>query len=114
MPTNLANVSQALFEDFSKKILFRLIGFISKGLTRVLPSEFRMATVLFDLETSIPTAIIEIPPLTVVFDWIQPFKIHSYSLVKRELCPNLLNRMQNNEGWLTHLLSGVMSQLDIS
>ena len=48
------------------------------------------------------------------FDWIQLFRIHSYSLVKRELCPNLLNRMQNNEGWLTHFRTGVVSQFQIS
>ena len=47
------------------------------------------------------------------FDWIQLFRIHSYSLVKRELCPNLLNRMQNNEGWLTHFTAGVVSQFEI-
>ena len=28
--------------------------------------------------------------------------------------PNLLNRMQDNEGWLTHLSTGVVSQFQIS
>ena len=48
-------------------------------------------------------------------DWFQRFKVHSYSLVKREQinCHNLLNRMQEHEGWLTHLPPGVVSQLEI-
>ena len=29
------------------------------------------------------------------------------------ICPNLLNRMQNDEGWLTHLFAGVESQSEI-
>lgn len=29
------------------------------------------------------------------------------------ICPNLLNRMQNDEGWLTHLSAGVESQSEI-
>lgn len=29
------------------------------------------------------------------------------------ICPNLLNRMQNDEGWLTHLSAGVGSQSEI-
>ena len=43
------------------------------------------------------------------------FKVHSYLLVKQEQinCHNLLNRMQEYEGWLTHLSSGVVSQFEI-
>lgn len=41
-------------------------------------------------------------------------KVRTYSIVKRELCPNLLNRAQNNGGWLTHLSAGVVSQSESS
>lgn len=41
-------------------------------------------------------------------------QVFGYSIVKRELCPNLLNRAQNNGGWLTHLSAGVVSQSESS
>jgi len=37
-------------------------------------------------------------------------KVRTYSIVKRELCPNLLNRALNDGGWLTHFFPGVVSQ----
>ena len=74
-----------------------------------------MATVLFDLETSIPTAIRKVPPLTysILIGYSSSESIHIRWL-NGSTGPNLLNRMQNNEGWLTHFSPGVVSQFEIS
>jgi hypothetical protein len=49
---------------------------------RMLPSLFKMATVLLPLEMSMPTANIK-TSLENRFDWVQLFKVQTYSLVKR-------------------------------
>ena len=78
------------------------------------PSWFKMAATLFDLEISIPTANIDIPSFVSIYGYPAFPKVRTYSIVKRELCPNLLNRAQNNGGWLTHLSAGVVSQSESS
>ena len=58
----------------------------------------------------------EIPPSFVEIRLV-PALQDSIRLVRETgavICPNLLNRAQNNGGWLTHLSAGVMSQSEIS
>ena len=57
----------------------------------------------------------EIPPSFVEIRLV-PALQDSIRLVRETgavICPNLLNRMQNDEGWLTHLFAGVGSQSEI-
>ena len=43
------------------------------------------------------------PEKKILYDWFQHLKISSYSRVKRERNPNLLNRTEDDEGWVTDL-----------
>ncbi len=57
---------------------------------------------------------ISIPSFLLICGYPALSKVRTYSIVKRELGPNLLNRALNDEGWLTHLSAGVVSQSGIS